>query len=45
MDTIQGAFETIIQVVRDKTENEDGSAAVDYYEAARIALHQWTVYE
>ena len=27
----------MMQVIRDKTEEGNGSAAVDYYEAARIA--------
>jgi hypothetical protein len=35
VDTIQGAYETIMQVIKDKT--EDRGTAVDYYEAARIA--------
>jgi hypothetical protein len=37
VDTMQRAYETIMQVIKDKTGNEDGNAAVDYYEAARIA--------
>jgi hypothetical protein len=37
VDTIQQAYEAIMQVIKDKTDDGDGSAAVDYYEAARIA--------
>lgn len=38
VDTKQGAYETIMQVIKDRTEEGDGNvAAVDYYEAARIA--------
>lgn len=37
VDTKQRAYETIMQVIKDKTEEGSGSAAVDYYEAARMA--------
>ena len=38
MDTKQRAYEAIVQIIKDKTDNGDGSAMVlDYYEAARIA--------
>jgi hypothetical protein len=42
VDTQLRAYETILQVIKDKTEegNGDGKAAVNYYEAARIAYIQ-----